>query len=252
MKELRFGDFLSCFDDATTLSIPRGKMEAMISGSNLQQLAGMHDLAEMSRLANTSTTIGNSMPIVDGGISRTTVVSKLAKLLREQRVVFLCGSSGLGKTNLASLISHEVGESWGWAGFRGMQPEQIKNVLTRAAFEINEAQVPQFLVLDDVDISQVTLFERELISLVFSVINTNGMVIVTGPTRPPLQLLPKLWKSKACEVTVPYFDETEVEEMVCAHGLSDLVKVLMTPQLSNFFQLRYLRLKLIGTGVSQV
>lgn len=220
-KELRFGDFLSCFDDATTLSIPRGKMEAMTSGSNLQHLAGMFDLAEMSRLANISTTIGNPMPIVDGGISRTTVVSNLAKLLREQRVIFLCGSSGVGKTNLSSLISHEVGGSWGWTGFRGMQPEQIKDVLARAAFEINTARLPPFLVLDDVDFSQVTLFEREFISLVFSVINTNGMVIVTGPTRPPLQLLPKLWKSETCEVTVPYFDETEVAEMVCAHGLSD-------------------------------
>ena len=220
-KELRFGDFLSCFDDATTLSIPRGKMEAMTSGSNLEQLAGMFELAEMSRLANISTTIGSPMPIVDGGISRTTVVSNLAKLLREQRVIFLCGSSGLGKTNLASLISHEVGGSWGWTGFRGMQPEQIKDVLTRAAFEINAARLPPFFVLDDVDLSQVTLFEREFISLVFSVINTNGMVIVTGPTRPPLQLLPKLWKSETCEVTVPYFDETEVAEMVCAHGLSD-------------------------------
>ena len=220
-KKLRFGDFLSCFDDATTLSIPRGKMEAMTSGSNLQQLADMFDLAEMSRLANISTTIGDPMPIVDGGIPRTTVVSNLAKLLREQRVIFLCGSSGIGKTNLASLISHEVGGSWGWAGFRGMQPEQIKDVLTRAAFGMNAARLSSFLVLDDVNLSQVTLFEREFISLVFSVINTNGMVIITGPTRPPLQLLPKLWKSETCEVTVPYFDETEVAEMVCAHGLSD-------------------------------
>jgi len=224
-KELRFGDFLTCFDDATTLSIPRGKMEVMTSGSNLQQLAGKFDLAEMSRLANISTTIGNPMPIVDGGISRTTVVSNLAKLLREQRVIFLCGSSGVGKTNLASLISHEVGGSWGWTGFRGMQPGQIKDVLARAAYEMNAARLPPFLVLDDVDLSQIALFEREFISLVFSVINTIGMIIITGPTRPPLQLLPKLWKSETCEVAVPYFDETEVAEMVCAHGLSDSKRI---------------------------
>lgn len=220
-KELRYGDFLSCFDDATTLSIPRGKMEAMTSGSSIEQLADMFELAEMSRLANISTTIGSPMPIVDGGISRTTVVLNLAKLLCEQRVIFLCGSSGIGKTNLAALISHKVAGTWGWTGFRGMQPEQIKDVLARAAFEINAAQIPPFLVLDDVDLSQVTQFEREFISLVFSVINTNGMVIITGTTRPPLQLLPKLWKSETCEVNVPYFDETEVVEMVCAHGLSD-------------------------------
>ncbi|MFQ5329600.1 MAG: hypothetical protein ACE5D4_06385, partial [Thermodesulfobacteriota bacterium] len=220
-KELRFSDFLSRFDDATSVSIPRGEIEAMTSGSNLQQRAGKFDLAEMSRLANGAPIIGNPMPIVDGGISRTTVVSNLAKLLREQRVLFLCGSSGLGKTNLALLLSHEVGGSWGWTNFRCMQHAQIKDVLARAAFEMNEARLPPLLVLDDVDLSQVTLFEREFISLVFSLINTNGMVIITGPIRPPLQLLPKLWKSETCEVAVSYFDETEVAEMVRTHGLSD-------------------------------
>jgi len=221
MKELRLGDFISCFDVATLATIPRGEMEAMSSGSNLQQLLGMFDLPEMMQLANRATTIGKPIPIVDGGIARTNVVSKLSDLLCDQRVIFLSGSSGLGKTNLASLISHGVGGSWGWAGFRGMPPEQIKGVLARASFEINAARLPPFLVLDDVDLSQVALFEREFICLVFCIINANGMVIITGPTRPPLHLLPKLWKTETCEVTVPYFDETEVAEMVCAHGLSD-------------------------------
>ena len=220
-KELRFSDFLSCFDDATTVSIPRGEMEAMASGSNLQQLVGMLDMAEMVRLANRATTIGKPIPVVDGGIARTNVVSKLSKLLCDQRVIFLYGSSGLGKTNLASLISHEVGERWGWAGFRNMQPEQIKDALTHAAFEMNTNRLPLFLVLDDVDLSLIIQFEREFISLVFSVINANGMVILTGPTRPPLHLLPKLWKSETCEVPVPYLDEAEIAEMVRAHGLSE-------------------------------
>ena len=220
-KELRFCDFLTSFDEATTVTIPRGKLEAMASTSNLQQMVGMFDSAEMLRLANISKTIGSPLPIVDGGISRTNVVSSLANLLSEHRVIFLCGSSGLGKTNLASLVSQLVGESWGWAGFRGIQPEQIRDVLNRAAFEMNSAGLSPFLVLDDLDLSQVTSFEREFITLVFSVINSSGMVIITGPVRPPLQILPKIWKDEACEVSVPYFNETEVAEMVYAHGLFD-------------------------------
>jgi len=219
-KELRFGDFLTCFEAATTVVIPRGEIEAMNSIGSLQKLAGTIDMSEMMRVSNASA-IGNPIPIVDGGIARATVVQKLTQLLREQRVIFLCGSSGLGKTNLASLISHEAGGNWGWAGFRNKSPEQIKDILVRAAFEMNAAQLTPFLVLDDVDLNRVTLFEREFISLVFSVVNANGMVIFTGPIHPPLQLLPKLWKNETCEVAVPYFDETEVAEMVRVHGLSD-------------------------------
>ena len=219
-KELRFGDFLTCFEAATTVVIPRSELEASNNIGSLQKLIGMLDMSEMMRVSNASA-IGNPIPIVDGGIARATVVQKLTKLLREQRVIFLCGSSGLGKTNLASLISHEVGGNWGWAGFRNKSPEQIKDILVRAAFEMNTAHLTPFLVLDDVDLNQVTLFEREFISLVFSVVNANGMVIFTGPIHPPLQLLPKLWKNETCEVAVPYFDETEVADMVRVHGLSD-------------------------------
>lgn len=219
-KELTFCDFLSCFDEATTTNIPRGQLELMMGG-NLQQIASIVNLPEISQLANRTPTIGSPIPIVDGCIPRTALVSSVGKLLHEQRVIFLSGSSGIGKTNLAALIFNEVGGSYGWSSFRGMPPSQIKDVLARAVFEMNVIMQHPFLVLDDIDLSQVTLFEREFISLVFSIINADGLVIVTGPTPPPLQLLPKLWKNETCEVTVPYFDEAEVAEMVRNHGLAD-------------------------------
>lgn len=221
LKELRFSDFITCFDGSTTLTIPRGQMEAMASGANLKQFSGELDQAEISRLSDISPIIKNLMPIVDGGIARSTIVSNFTDLLHDQRVIFLYGSSGSGKTNLASLISYEIGGSWGWIGFRGMEPAQIKHVLARATFEMNESQLTPFIILDDVDLGKTSQFETELVSLVFSIINENGMVIVTGPIRPPLQLLPKLWKNDGCGVAVPYFDEAEVKEMVVAHGLLD-------------------------------
>lgn len=220
-KELRFSDFLTAFDEATTVTIPRGKLESIASVSGMQQVATMIDSQEMLRLLNMTTAIGGPIPVVDGSIPRTTIVSNLAKLLFEQRVIFLSGSSGIGKTNLALLISQQVGESWGWAGFRGKEPEQIKDILNRAVFEINSTRLLPFLVLDDLDLSQVALFEREFITLIFAVTNSNGLVVVTGPSRPPLQLLPKLWKNEACEASVPYFNETEVAEMVYSNGLID-------------------------------
>lgn len=219
-KELRFGDFLTCFEDATSVVIPRSELEARNNIGSLQKLVDTLDRSDMMRVSNTSA-IGDPIPIVYGGIPRSAIVQNHSKLLQEQRVIFLCGSSGLGKTNLASLISQEIGGNWGWAGFRNKSPEQIKDILVRAAFEMNTVQLTPYLVLDDVDLNQITLFEREFISLVFSVLNANGMVIFTGPIHPPLQLLPKLWKNETCDVTVPYFDEKEVADMVRAHGLSD-------------------------------
>ncbi len=221
LKVLRLGDFLTCFDEATTITIPRGRREVITSDNNFKQLAVMSDLVEMSRLENVSKSFDSPIPIVDGGISRSVNVSKLSSLLLEQRVIFLYGSSGLGKTNLATLISDEIGGNWQWASFRGMQFEQIKDLLKFTSYALNEAKLTPFLVLDDIDLSQIYQYEREFISAIFSVIDSNGMVIVTGPVRPPLQLLLKLWKNETCEVSVPYFDESEVTDMVLAHGLTE-------------------------------
>jgi hypothetical protein len=61
-KELRFSDFLTCFSEATFVTMPRGEMEAMASSGGLQQLVGTLDMAEMARLANGGSIIGNPMP----------------------------------------------------------------------------------------------------------------------------------------------------------------------------------------------
>ncbi len=220
-KKLRFSDFLSCFDNATRISIPLGKVEAMTGAGALQQLANLVDLSELSRLTNTSTPISPPLPIVNGCVSRASVVTRFVDLLLLERVVFLYGSSGTGKTTLASLVSQNIESVWGWASFRGLQPEQTKDIIGRANFEMNSKGLSPFLVLDDIDLSEIGIFERELVSLIFSAMSANGLIIITGLTRPPLQLLPKLWKNESCEASVPYFDQTEIAEIVCAHGLSD-------------------------------
>jgi hypothetical protein len=216
-KQLSFGDFLSSFEEATTEVIPRGTFEAMLSAGGFQR----QDVGEVSRLMAMSPNLGLPLPRVAGAIERKNLVEKVAALLISMRVVFLHGSSGVGKTNLASLVTSEIGGNWLWAGFRGRSPEQVQQGLSRAAFELNSADDSVQLVLDDVEFSRVSQFEREFIALIFAVTQRNGLVIITGIARPPLQLLPKLWLSSDCDVSVPYFSKEEVRELLTAHGLTN-------------------------------
>lgn len=215
-KKLTFGDFISSFDEATTVSMPRQEIEAMQYNYFQQPFVNN----EILRLAQYSP-IGIPIPVVNGSIARENLVLNTIQLLKEQRIVFLYGSSGLGKTNLAALITNQMGGSWGWASFRNTQPEQIKDILLRASFQINSKQLPPFLVLDDINLKDASLFEYEFISLVFSITTANGLIIVTGTTEPPSYFLPKIWKDENCVINVPYFDETEIAEMVRLHGYSD-------------------------------
>jgi tetratricopeptide (TPR) repeat protein len=213
IKQLIFGDFLSSFEQATMVLMPRQQMEMMQYNHFQQQAVN----SELLRLAQSSP-IGMPIPIVNGSIARKNLVLNTIQLLKEQQIIFLYGSSGLGKTNLAALMTDEMGGSWGWAGFRNRPPEQIKDILLQASFQINSKQLPPFLVLDDINLKDITLFEYEFISLIFSIVNANGLIIVTGTIQPPLHLFPKIWKDETCSVNVPYFDEIEITEMVKAHG----------------------------------
>lgn len=215
-KQLSFADFLSSFEEATTEVIPRGSFEAMLSVGGLQR----QDASEVARLMAMSPNLGVPLPRVAGAIERKNLVEKVATLLISMRVVFLHGSSGVGKTNLASLVTSKIGGNWLWGGFRGRPPEQIQQGLARTAYELDSTDSVQ-LVLDDVEFSRVSQFEREFIALIFAVTQRNGLVLITGITRPPLQLLPKLWLPPDCEVPVPYFSEEEVRELLTVHGLTD-------------------------------
>lgn len=220
-KRLCLGDFLSSFDEATTEVIPRAALEALQNAGGMQRLISMQDNSEMARLVAMPPTLGSPLPRVTGAIGRGSLVRKVAALLTSARVIFLHGSSGVGKTNLASLVTGEIGGSWLWAGFRGRSPDQVQLGLTRAAYEVVTADGPILMVLDDVEFGRISQFEREFIALIFAVTQRNGLVLITGIARPPLHLLPKLWLPADCEVLVPYFDESEVIELLAAHGLSD-------------------------------
>ena len=211
-RSLLYSNFLEVFEEATTEQISRGQLERLRVESN--------PLAQhLPVTGDEPAALGPPIPLVDGAIHRDDIVSDLANQLRQQRALFLQGSSGLGKTMLAHLISNDIGGDWAWVGFRGNKPEQIRGQLTRVMVEINSLNFPTQVVLDDLDLTAVSSFEREFLTLLFSIINSDGIFIVTGPTECPFHLFPKIWLSEGCQATVPYFDEAEIADMIRNHGL---------------------------------
>ncbi|CAI0974826.1 Uncharacterised protein [Serratia entomophila] len=224
-KPLSRADFYTVFDTATTESIPKSQLEALRNSSPLQQLADSNDSGSLTRLWSTPYPFGAPLPVVTGALRRHALVDKIYNHLSASRVIFLYGSSGTGKTNLAALLAATSSERWEWGGFRDRRPEYIQETLIRAALEVNTRSQPSFLVLDDLDLSDVANYERELIALIFAITQNNGMVIVTGQKRPPLSLFPALWITSDSEQIIPYFDRQEIHELITLHGLWESDKV---------------------------
>ena len=214
-RSLRYSNFLEAFEEATTERVSRGQLERLRAASNPLSQASQHTAV----FGGEPTALGPPTPLVDGAISRDGIVSDLANQLRQRQALFLQGSSGLGKTMLARLISDTIGGDWGWVGFRDRDPEHIRALLVKVRIEISALNFPAQVVLDDLDLTMVSAFERELITLLFSIINSDGIFIVTGPSECPVQLFPKIWLTEQCQASVPYFKKAEIADMIREHGL---------------------------------
>jgi hypothetical protein len=221
-RRLIYADFIREFEQATMELVSREEAVTLRHALNhLGQLAQGATTSMLADLSGAPQVLGSSMPLIEGAAFRTDLVLELVDVLRHHRVLFLRGSTGLGKTSLAQLLVGHMGGEWVWAGFRGRGPRQIADHLKRAAFELQTYALPRQVVLDDLDLGLLAQFEREFLSLVFSISNQNGAVVVTGPTACPIDLLAKLWLPPDCDREVPYFSESDIRDVLIRHGLSD-------------------------------
>jgi hypothetical protein len=213
-NELRFGDFLTEFENATTVSVNRSEFNALQS-RHLSSLASSYG---DENLLSTSTFFTQLMPLVQGGVLREKLVASIYNCLEKNNLVVLQGSSGIGKSNLAALVANRFNVNWTWANLRGFNHEKLKDTLSRILRDVSENKRACYFVLDDLDLRKVCFFERELASLIFAIFNSSGLVIVTGQYQPPLTFYPKIWREVECEVKVPYFDETDIQDMLLNYG----------------------------------
>src|SRR5882724_3556818 len=162
-RRIGYADFVREFERATMELVSRE--EAV----TLRAATGPINIANKPRLTglNIAPRVLNApLRLMEGAASRTDLVDHLAGVLRRYGVLFLRGSTGLGKTLLAQLLVDKLGGEWVWAGFRGRDPRQIAKHLRRAACEIKAHDLPPRVVLDDLDLGSLAQFERELLEFI--------------------------------------------------------------------------------------
>jgi tetratricopeptide (TPR) repeat protein len=225
-RRLGYADFVREFDRATMELVSREESVTLRAAKG--QIAQLVQIASNPILTDLNIgfrVLGAPLRLMEGAAARTDLINDLAGVVLRHGGLFLHGSSGLGKTTLAQLLVDKIGGAWGWAGFRGQDPKQIASHLRRAASEVTAPDMAPRVVLDDLDLGSLAQFERELLSLVFSISNRGGAVVLTGPTVCPTDFLAKLWLPPDCDREVPYFDKGDVRDVLISHGLSDSRKL---------------------------
>lgn len=209
-RELRHHEFLRLFEDATTLQMPRGE------AANLRMLQARIEVAPQK--PRSLSVLGPALPLLDRAGRRTALVTGLAEIAGGCGVLFLWGSTGLGKTSLARLVTDRLGHSFVWAGFRNLGGAHIAERLAEATAELRGIPNEPRVVLDDLDLGGVSAFERQLVGLFLAIGRARGTVLVTGYSACPEDLLAKLWVNSESVQAVPYLVAADVEEILLAHG----------------------------------
>ena len=207
---LKKTDFLEAFQDAATIRISKGKICELISGSSSLLISSSSSLISK-----------DPMPIVKGSSSRKTLVQTQTKILKNEQILFIHGSSGLGKTNITSQIADYIKGNWKYIGLRGIKPDEVQKTLKLVYVGVQEKDIEPLLIIDDLDFTQLRQFEQELIKLVFLVRKFKGLILITCPHCPPDSLLLKLWLDGDVIFEIPYMDEEEIKDVILQHGLSD-------------------------------
>ncbi len=218
-RRLNYADFCQAFDEATMEVMPKG--EAFILRSMLTRFSPLANASSVATTNQPLQVLEEPLPLVRGATSRDDVVGNYESILRNHGAIILRGSTGLGKTSLARLVTDRIGGDWVWAGFRGRTPTHIADLFKRAAIEIRKLGIIPQVVLDDIDFGGLTKFEKELLALAFSVLNSGGHVIMTGPSLCPPGFLNKLWLPTECDQVVPYLTAKDITEIVRLHGVTD-------------------------------
>lgn len=167
--------------------------------------ARIEDLYELSLLNNL--------------IGRDGLVSELEATLCLRGFLALKGSSGMGKSTLAVLISNKERERWKRLDFRGSEPELVKERLIYTTVLDAEERRSVNYIVDDLNFDEgPSTYERPLAGFIHTVLSRGGRVILTTQGELPSRLTLSLDLPAETLYEVPPLTEEEIKGMAAKYG----------------------------------
>jgi hypothetical protein len=206
-RYLTAADFKVTFEKNTHCLVPPSILKAQ-----LVQSAGK----DPSLASRSLTPAAASMPLPPRASLRTSVVGSLHSTLVAHGVLWLHGSSGLGKTTLALLLARQQQRvEWFFSDLRDLKSSELRVRLAGLSLEWGTSGG---LILDDIpgDADNATILRvRQLASIV---VTQDGVLVITSTQSPSPTLREALGLTSETICSVPYLREEDVASMVVQAG----------------------------------
>lgn len=149
---------------------------------------------------------------------RRELVGKLQVDLRGSDVLWLHGSSGLGKSQLTRLITSGANGRWEFVSLDGCTPEQ-REARMRSALARIDREGFAGLILDDLPVPAPEGLRRWIAAASLEVASIPGARVIVTSEREPLPAMRMAFEPLRIVVrNSPYLEREDVEHMVAAAG----------------------------------
>ncbi|WP_338831867.1 hypothetical protein [Bradyrhizobium sp. 27S5] len=158
-----------------------------------------------------------SIPLPPRAALRSDIVGERHGALVADGVLWLQGSSGVGKTTLALLIARRQNAPWLFADLRDLEANALRMALTRLATTF-AANVGRGLILDDLppDIDNATILALRRVARAVS--DVDGLLIVTSTKPPAPTVRSSIGVRPGSVKAVPHLTESDIAEIVTHAG----------------------------------
>lgn len=211
-RRLTSTDLLELCEQHTRVSIPKIAFNTM-----MQRLSAPSGTFFSEQAAPCLLEAEADLAMPAGLAVRHRLVAAACARLQSEKLLFLTGGTGVGKTMVARFIARSTGKPWYVLDLRDISASECARRLQNALGQLSDL-LPAGLILDDLNEAENHTVAQALERLIRSLRRHDAACLATSYRVPTTGLLDRLSASTEAVMAVPHLDEDEVGELVVAAG----------------------------------
>lgn len=232
------------------LTRDRFRLEFADSTSRMVSLTEYRLLQTARRpVTGTYSNIQDARPVTsEFTLERRELVNRLASILTNHQVIVITGSSGMGKSTLATLIAGRLGAEWTWVDTQSLVAMELQRSIATATSHVLDSEIPRHLALDNLDLTSaaVASSETSIAALMRTVRTAGKFVIITTQNSLSPRLKHRLSLHEDAIISVEALSVDEITQFAlllgCPEGIVERLAVLLKIQTSGHPRLVHARL----------
>ena len=209
-RRLTSAAFRRCFEMNTMMSVPTSLMRSLMTG-----MGSLPGISSQVAIGWVPTEWLSDLSLPSRVLQRSAITSDLWARLGRSNALWLHGSSGVGKSTLAQLITRRSSGRWLRVDFRDLDGKGISNRLRSLVVDPNFT-LAAGVVLEDLGIGLDSSAQQRLATVMQCMQRVYGCVIVTSANAPTALIRDALG---GCDATpIPYLTLDEVKQLVIGAG----------------------------------